>query len=144
MEIGIKEDVGGLDVSVDYWRFSGMEVGKSSSGFLGNTEAKSPIELEAGGEMAMEMVGNGSIGDKLVDEEELAAMAGGAAIEADEVGVAETIKDIYLIPELLHSLIIVLVEALHSNYSAISELACKERERICMQLREGEIDRYID
>lgn len=68
----------------------------------------------------MQVVGYGPVGHELVDEEKIAAVAGGAAIEADKVLVAERGEDVDLIHELLHSLVVVLVQALYSNYPTVS------------------------
>lgn len=69
----------------------------------------------------MQVVSNGAIGDVLVDEEELTAVAGCAAVECHEVWVADEGEDRHLVLELLHTPPTVLVQPLDRHYPTVSQ-----------------------
>jgi hypothetical protein len=67
------------------------------------------------------MVRDCSVGDELVHEHEVAAATGCAAIEDDQVLVEEAGQNVYLVYELLHPFVVVLVQAFHRNDSPVPE-----------------------
>ncbi|KAL7178653.1 hypothetical protein ACSBR1_042074 [Camellia fascicularis] len=83
----VEQDVVSFDVAVNDVR--SMEVSQRASGFECNVHSCSPREGTGFCEVAMEVISDSAIGDVFIDEEELAAVAGAAAVERDEVWVAE-------------------------------------------------------
>lgn len=71
----------------------------------------------------MEMISNSAICDVLVNEEEFLAAARSAAIEGDQVFVAQAGKYFNLIDILFNSFVVVLVQALDCNFPPIFECA---------------------
>lgn len=71
----------------------------------------------------MEMISNGAVWDELVNEEEFLAAAWSAAIEGDQVSMAQECKDFDLIDKLFYSFVVVLVKALDCNFPPIFEFA---------------------
>lgn len=72
----------------------------------------------------MDVVGDGAIWDEFVGEEEFTAVAGGAAIESDEILMAEEGEDLDFVHELLQPSVVVLVKPFHGYDSAVFKLAC--------------------
>lgn len=90
--VPLDEDVRRGDVAVDDGRLEAeMEVLEGSGSLDGDVEADGPGEdlgLAVGAMGAVQVVGEGAVGDVVVDEEEAAGVAA-VAVEADEVRVAE-------------------------------------------------------
>lgn len=107
VEVLVKKDVGSFDVTVDDGRLDGVEIGESSGGLNGDVEADRPGKRGAVVEVTVEVVGDGAVGNELVDEEEFTAVAGGGAVKRDEVLVAETGEDGNFVHELLGSFVVV-------------------------------------
>jgi hypothetical protein len=130
MEIFVDEDVAGLDITVQ--DLARMKIGQRTSHLHGDIEAGWPCE-EGHLTAAVEMVSEGAIRDELIGEEEVAAAAavggGVAAIERDQVGVAQPREDIHLVFELLHTLVTVLVQALYRHHAAVPENPCQNTHR---------------
>ncbi|PKA61459.1 hypothetical protein AXF42_Ash014376 [Apostasia shenzhenica] len=124
MELGVQEDVSGLHIAVDDGRIDGVEVREGGGRLDGDGKAEGPGEEAFAGAGAVEMVVDGAVRHEFVDEEEISAYWGCAAVEGYQIYVAEPRKDLDLVDELLGSLEIGLVETLHGDGAAIAELAC--------------------
>lgn len=122
-EVSVEKNIVGLDVAVDDLWLNGVEVVEGVSGFNRDAHPNVPWEGRLGGQRAMDVVRDCSIGHKFVHEEELATVPRGASIEADEILVPEEREDLNFIQELLDPPEVILVQALYCNYSAILELA---------------------
>ncbi|GER35597.1 ketoisovalerate oxidoreductase subunit VorA [Striga asiatica] len=120
VEIRVEEDVVGFHVAVDDVGF--VEVVEGLGRLDSDVEADGQRDGSRG-TVAVEVVGDCAVGDELVDEEELAAAVGGAAVEGDEVFVAEACQDLDLVHELLHALErgIVLLTIIHGAEATIAE-----------------------
>jgi len=72
--------------------------------------------------VAVQVVGDGAVLDELVDQEELAALLGRAAVEHDQVRVAQPCQDGRLVHELLHAPVAVVVQPLHRHHSPVCQV----------------------
>jgi hypothetical protein len=123
VEVGVDEDVGGLDVAVHDGRLDGVEVGESGSGLDGDVEAERPRERALRGAVAMQVIGHRAVGNELVDQEQLAAAAGRAPVEHDQVRVPKPGQDGCLVHELLHSPVAVVVQTLHRHHATVLDVS---------------------
>ena len=122
VEVGVEEDVGGLDVAVHDGGLDGVEVGERRGGLDGDAEAERPRQRALRGAVPVQVVGDRAVGDELVHQEELAARAGRAAVEHDQVRVAQPGQDARLVLELLHAPVAVVVQPLHRHHAPVLEV----------------------
>ncbi|BAS95213.1 Os05g0550900, partial [Oryza sativa Japonica Group] len=90
VEVGVEEDVVGLDVAVhDGRRLDGVEVRQRGGGLDGDVEAERPCQGALRRAVAVQVVRDGAVGHELVHQQQLPAAAGRAPVEQHEVRVAQ-------------------------------------------------------
>jgi hypothetical protein len=122
VEVGVEEDVAGLHIAVHDGRLDGVQVGQRGGRLDGDAEAERPRERALRRAVAVQVVRHRAVGHVLVHQKELAAAAGGAAVEQDQVRVAQAGEDGRLVQELLRVPAAVVVQAFHGHHAPISEM----------------------
>lgn len=118
VEIVVDQDVVGFDVAVD--DVDGVEVGEGGCSVDGGRETEGEGE-GFGADGVVEVVGQGPVGDELVDEEEVGGVGGRGSVEGHEVRVADSGEDSDFIHELLDAFVARFVQTLHGNNASVSE-----------------------
>ncbi|KAB8083018.1 hypothetical protein EE612_005090, partial [Oryza sativa] len=121
VEVGVEEDVGGLDVAVHDGWLDGVEVRERGGRLDGDVEAERPRERALLRAVAVQVVGHRAVGHELVHQEQLPALARRAPVEHHQVRVPQPRQDRRLVHELLHPPVAVVVQPLHRHHAPVSK-----------------------
>ena len=122
VEVGVEEDVGGLDVAVHDGGLHGVQVRERRGRLDGDAQAERPRQRALRRAVPVQVVRHRAVGHELIHQQQLAAAAGRAPVEQDEVRVAQAGEDGRLVEELLHAPAAVVVQPLHGHHAPVSEM----------------------